>query len=675
MRREAPRAPRRRVPLMMSFGVVSLTLTVALYVVLDVRIRQSVAARSVATLTQTTQSALAITINTLLSGPAYGTGGIPATGAQQQAQAGAISASARTLVANSDIVAVEAVLSDGTVIGGANAPPVGTKLPSDAGFRAALTGVKHVRMIATESSSATAVERPLLRRYGDLLVLEQGVRLTPGGPILAMVRSYAELGPTRRQAAADNRSIAWVLALGLLVFWLALYRIVVSASRSLTRHARANTYLATHDALTGLPNRELLRDRTERAVLASRRSGSRVALLLMDLDRFREINDTFGHPIGDLLLSEISSRIQAQLRDSDTVARVGGDEFVVMLPDLRSAEMAFVIAEKLIAAVQQPFVLDDATVDIDGSIGLATTPDDGADFDELLQHADIAMYLAKHDSLGVAAYAPELDVHSPARLTVLTDLRRAVERPDEIVVYYQPQADLATGEITGVEALVRWRHPERGMIPPDEFVPLAENTGIIRPLTWRVLRAALEQNHQWAQAGLRLRVSVNISARSLLDAGFTDNVGRLLTETGVPAERLELELTETTIVANPDRPRDILQDLAARGIGLSIDDFGTGYSSMARLKNLPVDEIKIDRSFVSNMNADPSDAAIVRSILELARSLHLSVVAEGVETADVRRQLADLGCTTMQGYFLSRPLPADEFSRWMTTKHAIAERI
>jgi diguanylate cyclase (GGDEF)-like protein len=665
LRRRDSLADGRRIPLMASFGVVSLLLTVLLGLVLDVRIKRSVSERSVGVLTKTTQSAIALTLNTIISGTAYGKDGIAVTPQQQQAELATISSAARALVANSDIVAVIAVLPDGTVIGGVGAPPAASKIPLDPGFRAALGGQTQIETLRADAGVGTPAERALLRRYGDLLLAQEGVRVTAGGPILALVRSYAPLGPTRRQANADTRSIVGLLALGLLVFWLALFRLVLGASRALSRQSKANVHLATHDSLTGLPNRALLRDRTEAAVVASRRSGLHVALILADLDRFKEVNDTLGHPYGDLLLKQIGGRLQEHLRYSDTVARLGGDEFVVMLPDLRSREMAVDMAEKLAAALQEPFVLEGVEVDVGSSIGLATTPDHGDNFDELLQHADVAMYVAKKDGLGVVAYDTLLDSHSPARLSLLTDLRRAIQRPEEFVLHYQPQADLATNHVASVEALVRWQHPIQGLLSPDSFIPLAEGTGIIRQLTWCILRAALEQNRQWADDGLLLRVSVNISARCLLDPGFADKVMQMLAEIGVPAARLELELTETAIMTDPDRALSILEDLASRGIWLSIDDFGTGYSSMAYLKKLPVREIKIDRAFIAEMDVDDSDAAIVRSCLDLARNLNLTVVAEGVETQQVWDNLTALGCPAAQGYFLCRPIPSAELTKWM----------
>jgi diguanylate cyclase (GGDEF)-like protein len=659
-----------RLPLMASFGVLSLVLTVALGLTLGIQIRHQVQRRSAADLTATTESAIAITANNIVSGLATGHPG-PSTPQQKTAQAGVITSASRALVAHSDVVAVEAVLADGTVIGGSDAPAVGATVSPEPGFGAALHGVNQVRTMPVGATGATRYERRLLGRYGALLVLQQGVRLTPGAPILAVVRSYTPLAPTNRQAAADIRSIIWFLLLGLFIFWVVLFRLVLGASRALTRQSKANVHLATHDALTGLPNRVLLRDRTERAVLASRRTGRHVGLILLDLDRFKDVNDALGHQYGDLLLRQIGSRLREHLRGSDTIARLGGDEFVVMLPDLVAPHTALEVAEKLSAAILQPFLLEGVLVDVGSSAGVVTTPDHGDDFDELMQHADAAMYAAKRDGLEVVAYDPIIGSSNPAKLSLLSDLRSAVEQSDQVLLYYQPQARLATGQIAGVEALVRWQHPVHGLLAPDEFIPLAERTGIIRPLTWCILRTALEQNRRWAEEGLFLRVSVNISTRSLLDSEFCARVAALLAETGVPAPRLELELTETTIMTDPDHAMTALRDLAALGIRLSIDDFGTGYSSLAYLKALPVRELKIDRTFITGMETDASDAAIVRYCLELARNLDLTVVAEGVETHEVWQHLTELGCPMAQGFFLSRPLPAAAVGPWMAEHQLI----
>lgn len=665
------RTGRRRVPLLASFGIMSLVLILALGVVLAIQIQNQVARRSVAQLTKTTQSAIALTVNTVASGLTYGRAGTSPTPQQQQAQAGLITSASRVLVGNSDVVAVDAVLANGTVIGGWGSPPVGSKLASTPGFRAALLGGSEVQTLPADAANVTLNERRLLRHYGDLLVSQQGVRLTPRGPILAVVSAYTPLGPTRHQAGMDVRSIVVFLAVGLLVFWAVLFRLVLGASRALTRQSKVNEHQATHDSLTGLANRTLLRDRTERAILASRRSGHHVGLILMDLDRFKVINDTLGHPYGDLLLKQIGPRLREHLRDADTIARIGGDEFVVMLPDLRSSHAALAVAEKLVLALKEPFLLDGVMVDSGSSAGVVTTPGDGSDFDELFQHADVAMYVAKEGDREVVQYDALLDINDPARLSLLADLRMAIAQPEQILVYYQPQADLATGRIVGAEALVRWQHPVHRLLSPDAFIPIAERTGIIRPLTWCILRKALEDNRKWAEDGLELQVSVNISPRCLLDPGFGDEVGRLLVEIGVPAERLTLELTETAIMSDPELALTVLQELADRGIQLSIDDFGTGYSSLAYLKNLPVSELKIDRAFITNLETDLSDEAIVRSCLELARNLNLTVVAEGVETREVWLHLTDFGCPAGQGYFLARPMPVADFTRWLSGCHGV----
>ena len=665
------RVKRRLVPLTVSFGVLSFALTLVLGVVLGGLIQHQVKSQSEADLAASTRIATVITIHTIVSELTYGTNGIPGNADQKLAQATTISAAARVLVDNSDVVSVTAVLVNGTMIGGVAGPPVGSTVARTAGFSAALHGVSQVRTLVVGDSKMTGAEQHMVRRYGNVMLVQRGVRLVPGGPILAVVSTYTALGPTDRQAASDTRSILVFLIIGLIAFWAVLFRLVLRASRALTRESKAAAYLATHDALTGLPNRVLLRDRTERAILASRRSGTHVALILLDLDRFKEINDVLGHPCGDLLLKLIGPRLRDHLRDSDTVARTGGDEFVVMLPDLHSHYQALAVAEQLANGLQEPFLVEGVMIDVDSSAGVVSTPEHGDDFEDLLRHADVAMFAAKEHGYQVLEFDPLLDTNDAARLSLLADLRMALAQPEQIVVHYQPQLDLATGRISGAEALVRWQHPVRGLLSPDAFIPFAERTGIIRPLTWCIMRSALEQTRRWSQAGLPMRVSVNISPRCLLEPGFADGVDRLLIETGVPAARLELELTETAIMTDPERALAVLQELARLGIKLSIDDFGTGYSSLTYLKDLPVSEMKIDQTFIAGMESDAGNFAIVRSCLELARNLNLTAVAEGVETSEVLQHLRELGCPTVQGYYISRPLPPGDFATWMTSREDV----
>src|SRR4051794_33329209 len=428
------------------------------------------------------------------------------------------------------------------------------------------------------------------------------------------------------------------------------------------RDAIAKQHQALHDALTGLPNRELFRDRIDQAVSSSRRTGDSCVVMIMDLDHFKEINDTLGHHMGDLLLQEVSRRLRVALRDSDTVARLGGDEFGVLLPRVETTEDGTTVAQNLLAHLREPFVLEGMRLEIDASIGLALFPLHGEDNETLQQRADIAMYSAKQSGRGFALFEAELDRHSPRRLALAGGMRHAINE-GQIQLYYQPKADLRTGRIIGVEALARWDHPEFGIVGPSEFVPIAEQTGLITPLTSFVLDAAIRQVRTWQDSGLELSAAVNLSARSFLDTQLAVEIPRLLNRWGVDAELLELEITESMLMTEPTRAEATLTRLSQIGLTLSVDDFGTGYSSLANLKRLPVDVIKIDKSFVMEMAVDASDAAIVRSTIDLAHNLGLRVVAEGVESEDAWRQLEARGCEYAQGYSLSRPLPADAATR------------
>ncbi|HEY7076710.1 MAG TPA: EAL domain-containing protein [Solirubrobacteraceae bacterium] len=436
------------------------------------------------------------------------------------------------------------------------------------------------------------------------------------------------------------------------------------------RDAIAKEHQALHDALTGLPNRELFRDRIDHAVRLARRSGELAIVMLMDLDHFKEINDTLGHHHGDGLLQEVARRLESSLRDSDTVARLGGDEFGVLLPRIARAGDAALVAQQLLSRLREPYVVDGMTLEIDASVGIAVHPQHGDDVETLLQRADIAMYSAKHSGRGYAMFEPALDRHSPRRLSLAGALRSAIHN-GEIALYYQPKADLRTGAVTGVEALARWDHPTLGLIGPAEFVPIAEQTGLITPLTTFVLDAALCQLRTWKDAGLDLSVAVNLSARSFLDTQLAVEIPRLLRRWNVDARMLELEITESMLMTDPTRAEATLARLSQIGLTLAVDDFGTGYSSLANLKRLPVDVIKIDKSFVMEMAVDASDAAIVHSTIDLAHNLGLRVVAEGVESEAAWRRLASLGCDFAQGYHLSRPLPPDAVTRLIIERAAL----
>ena len=420
---------------------------------------------------------------------------------------------------------------------------------------------------------------------------------------------------------------------------------------------------ALHDALTGLPNRTLLADRFDQALRAGTRTSSTTALLLIDLDRFKEVNDTLGHHVGDQLLAQIGPRLAGALRGADTVARLGGDEFAVLLPDVDGLSGALDVASRLRQALAEAFTIEDVELDIDASIGVVISGAHGADAQTLLQRADIAMYVAKQQKSGVVVYDPENDDHSPERLSLLGQLRRGIER-GELFLHYQPKIDLKTRQVVGVEALVRWQHPDRGMVPPNDFIPLAEHTGIIGPLTEAVLNMALAQIKVWADGGHHIPVAVNISARNLSDDTFAEKVKGLLARHAVASGMLEVEVTESAVMLEPEKAARILKELHAIGVRIAIDDFGAGYTSLAQLKNLPISELKIDKSFILAMHSNADDAMIVKSMIDLGHGLSFKVVAEGIETADAVTTLADLECDIGQGYHLCRPALPQAFMEW-----------
>ena len=431
------------------------------------------------------------------------------------------------------------------------------------------------------------------------------------------------------------------------------------------RHAIAKKHQAVHDALTGLPNRSLFRHEAERIVNAGRAA----AVMLIDLDHFKEINDTLGHPAGDRLLQEVSERLRSSLGEHDMVARLGGDEFGVLLPDVPGGEEASRVACRLLTQLRQPFTIDGLTLEVDASIGIACAPEHGSAAEQLIQRADIAMYAAKEDRRGHLLFEPQLDRYSPRRLPLTGSLRSAIA-DGEIILYFQPKAELRTGRIIAVEALARWQHPRLGLIGPSEFVPIAEQTGLIGPLTSFVLEAALRQLERVVRAGRgpeRGRQPVRplvprrrAGGRAAAAARAHRGRGRAA-RAGDHGEHAD---------ARPGAGAGALERLSAIGVRLSVDDFGTGYSSLAHLKRLPVDEIKIDKSFVIDMPHDAADAAIVRSTIELGHNLGLVVVAEGVESHDAWRRLAELGCDLAQGYHVSRPLPADAMTRLLAERRA-----
>ena len=445
-------------------------------------------------------------------------------------------------------------------------------------------------------------------------------------------------------------------------------------ARELKQNIAAHRHLALYDSLTSLPNRILVQDRLGQAIAVARRQGNKVALFVIDLDRFKEINDTLGHPKGDILLQEMGARLTEEMREMDTVARLGGDEFAVLVPDVVDTRGAEEIAERILRTVRRPFAIGDLTLDLDAGIGIAMFPDHGKDATMLLQRADVALYVTKGTHHDYQIYSSATDDYSTTRLVLLADLRRAVER-GQIVIHYQPKVDTRTSEVLGVEALVRWQHPELGLLPPDVFVHLAEQTGTIRQITKHVLDEATTHAAKWRDAGHPLSVAVNLSVKDLQDPSLPDLVSECLDRCGLEPSLLELEITERMIMADPQGTISVLSRMSEAGITLALDDFGTGYSSLAHLRELPVDLIKIDKSFVMNMADNEKDAAIVRSTIDLARNLGMSVVAEGVETEKTRLQLVSLGCPFAQGYLFSRPVPPSQIDSMLVPTLRSVEQV
>jgi diguanylate cyclase (GGDEF)-like protein len=462
---------------------------------------------------------------------------------------------------------------------------------------------------------------------------------------------------------------AWLVIhahlLGLVMFGavFAIFQYLIGELLTSNRRGELLRRIATTDELTGLGNREQFRQSVEKRIAAD--SGNPFFVLLMDLDRFKEVNDTLGHSYGDQLLSDLGPRLQAAIGAAGQVARLGGDEFGILpgadVDGLAALETA---TSRLVSAVAEPFEVDELSLEVGASIGVARYPQDGGDSQALLRCADIAMYAAKEAQADVKFYAADQNNHSIRRLSLLSGIRRALAG-DELVVHYQPIVDLEQGRVIGAEGLVRWDHPEHGLIAPGSFVHSVEQSGLIGPLTRRVLHTAISGCAQWRRDGREMSVSVNLSVRNLLDRDLPRDIERLLAEYDLPAAALQLEITESMIMSDPERAMATVGRLSKLGVRLSVDDFGTGYSSLANLRRLPINELKIDRSFVSPMLADESDLIIVRSTINLGHDLGLRIVAEGVEDGPTLERLAALGCDLAQGYHLSRPLAGPEFNRWL----------
>ena len=441
-----------------------------------------------------------------------------------------------------------------------------------------------------------------------------------------------------------------------------------AATNELAEKQAENEYQALHDSLTGMPNRMLFQLKLVDAIEQARQNEGSLAVMLIDLDHFKEINDTLGHHFGDLLLQEIGPRLSTVLREDDLMARLGGDEFGIVLPELPEESVAIRVVERLLEELEKPVTVEGLALDVSGSVGIALFPEQANDAETLLRRADVAMYAAKENGGGYELYDDGLDRHNPERLTLIGQVRPAIDS-GEFVMFYQPKVRLEDGRVAGAEALIRWEHPTLGLVPPDHFIPLVEKTVLLRPLTHFVAETVLAQWRQWADMGIRLPLAINISARSLLDGQLPDEVEALLERYDVPPAFLRLELTESFLMGDSGRSTAVLDRLSDIGVGLSIDDFGTGYSSLSYLKRLPIEEIKIDKSFVMQMHVDANDFMIVRATVDLGKNLGLRTVAEGVEDLQTFDRLAEFGCDEAQGYYISRPISAIEFTRWLSVRN------
>jgi diguanylate cyclase (GGDEF)-like protein len=488
---------------------------------------------------------------------------------------------------------------------------------------------------------------------------------------VGVLEIYLPYAPISADVTAGLHNLYRDLIFGLAGLYLAISAISISVSGRLREQLKVNTYLAEHDSLTDLPNRALFLRRAEVAVEASRRGGLPTAVAIVDLDRFKEVNDTLGHHNGDHLLTELARRLATFTRPKDCVARLGGDEFGIILRDVTDPSE---VLWRIRTVIEHEVSVSGLPLSIDSSIGFVVAPEDGTDVDELLQHADVAMYVAKEQHRGVVRYDPSQNHYDPADLALVGQLRQAIET-DQLVLHYQPKATLDDGRVEAVEALVRWRHPTLGLLYPDRFIPLVEQTDLIDRLTEWVLHQALSDLRMLGPEADHVTVAVNVSARNLGRTGFDQVVVRALDEAGIPAHRLVIEITETALLTHPEGAVVILTKLNALGVKVSIDDFGCGQTSLGYLSTLPIHELKIDRSFVGDMLVNPAHAAIVRSIVDLGHNLHLHVVGEGVESNDIWEILRASGCDSAQGYLLARPMPLEKLGRWLVTAETVESTV
>ncbi len=541
-----------------------------------------------------------------------------------------------------------------------------TLAPSDDLLNALANRPNDAEVVTPALHTETASEVGL----GQLVEVYVPLRFAASGPPEGAFEIYLSYRPIASAIAHDKRTIALLVAVGLALLWAILYRIVARASRRLRRQAQENYRLARHDQLTGLPNRTRFIERVAEAARQEEHHSGAVAVLLIDLEHFTEINSTLGTAHGDHVLCEVGRRLSSDLGPSTIVARLGGDEYAVLCPRAQGISGALASAAAVQASLESPLVVDGVALNVEASIGIAVMGAHAESPEVLLQHADTALARARSHCSRVEVYSPERDRFDATRLILLGQVRGALER-EEFIVHYQPKMDLRTKRITGVEALLRWCHPEHGLLAPMKFIPLIEQTALVGPVTLYLIDKALRQMVTWRRLGMTLEMSVNLSARNLLDPELPSQVAELLERHAIPPDRLTVEITESAAMVDPDRAVHVLERLRAGGVGVSVDDFGTGNASIEYLAALPASEIKIDRSFITDILDDARAEAIVRSTIDLARNLELTLVAEGIESEAVLTHLAALGCETGQGYFISRPLPAEELTAQLSSAFGV----
>jgi diguanylate cyclase (GGDEF)-like protein len=565
-------------------------------------------------------------------------------------------------VVQSDILvgdsrALELYSRDGRVTYSTSKRQVGT-IPADAA---------KARATLVDGNVAKSVELMNGRKVLKVFVPVPFIGSEEPAGVLALVQDYQPITQAGRKGLLP---VIGVLQLVLLTLYISLFPLLRQVTARLRGQVEQIEKLALYDALTGLANRRLFHDRLEQAFLSAQRDGTGFTLMLLDLDRFKEINDTLGHQAGDAVLENLAARLKEVSRASDTVARLGGDEFALVLQGAADSASALFVAERIRRALDEPFVIEGMTLQLETSIGIALFPRDGEDAEQLLKHADIALYASKGSHVPVV-YASEHDQHSVDGLGLVAQIRDAIEN-GALIVHYQPEVDLVTGETRRVEALVRWEHPQRGLLQPDSFIPVARQSALVRPITRFVLDAALGQCRAWRDAGIDVGVAVNLAGRDLADSRLEEEVSEALRRWKLEPELLELEIPESAIVSERDRTLKMVARLSERGVRVAVDDFGSGYASLSHLKQLPVDVLKVDQSFVQNIGTDEEDEAIVRSTIDLAHSLGIAVVAEGVESEDVLRRLRALGCDLAQGFCLANPASADDVTEWLLGRKSVA---